>query len=257
MKLFCKLYIGIVLAALLAEGQRGDTIYQRIVTNNTTGLPSNAVRNIGQSQHTLFFTYTDSGGACIMGNFAPIYLEGSHDNASWVRISPAEAGIVNTSGTNYLGWITAYGAFPYIRVGFSSVPALCKANAWYTGTIPTVAFPQMLLGLSTNYRSVYATPLGADNTIVGNFTSTARVVVYGLDVYNGSGAPASIQLTDKTDNCTSGIAGYAFNRGDLPDKASVTWPASVVPYHIGAPGRSLCATVVGGPVDLKVQYRVE
>lgn len=256
MKLFWKLYLAIVLMALLAEGQRTDTIYQRIVTDNTTGLPSNVVRNIGQSQHTLFFTYTDSGGACVMGNFAPIYLEGSHDNASFVRISPSEAGIINTSGTNYLGWISAYGAFPYVRVNFSSVAALCKANGWYTGTVPTVAFPQMLMALSSSYRTAYFTPLGADNTIVGNATATGRVVVYGVDVYNGSGAPASIQLNEKT-SCAGAIAGYALNRAGLPDKGSVTWPASLVPYHIGTPGKSLCATVTGGPVDLKLQYRIE
>lgn len=257
MKLFWKLYLAIVLVALLAEAQRTDTIYQRIVTDNATGLPSAVVRNIGQSQHTLFFTYTDSGGACIMGNFAPIYMEGSHDNSSWARISPVEAGIVNTSGTNYLGWITAYGAFPYVRVNFSSVPALCKANAWYSGTVPTVAFPQMLLALASNYRTTYATPLGADNTIVGNATATGRVVVYGLDVYNGSGAPASIQLFEKGTNCTGGSTGIALNRANLPDKASVTWAASLVPYHIATPGKTLCATVTGGPVDLKLQYRVE
>lgn len=257
MKLCLKLQLGILLALCVAFAQRGDTIYQRIVTDNATGLPSSVVRNIGQSQHTLFFTYTDNGGACILGNFAPIHLEGSHDNSTWVRLSPAQANLVNTSGTNYVGWIAAYGAFPYVRVNFTSVPALCKANAWYTGTVPPVAFPQMLMGLSSNYKSAYVTPNAADVTVVAPLTATGRVVVYGVDVYNGSGAPASVQLFEKGTNCTGGVTGYALNRGNLPDKASVTWPAGLVPYHIGSPGQTLCATVVGGPVDIKLQYRVE
>lgn len=258
MKAFNRLYLALMLLAMLAQAQRTDTIYQRIVTDNSTGLPSAAVRNIGQSQHTLFFTYTDNGGACVMGNFAPIHLEGSPDNGNyWVRISPAQANLVNTSGTNYVGWIVAYGAFPYVRVNFTSVPALCKVNAWYTGTVPPVAFPQMLMGLSSNYKSAYVTPNAADVTVIAPLTATGRVVIYGLDVYNGTGAAVSVQLNEKGTNCTGGITGFALNRADLPAKASVTWPAGLVPYHIGSPGQTLCATVVGGLVDVKIQYRVE
>ena len=256
MKLLCRLYLGIVLVALLVEGQRTDTIYQRIVTNNSTGLPSSSVRNIGQSQHTLSFTYTDNGGACVMGNYAPIYLEGSHDDFNFVRISPAESGIVNTSGTNYLGWITAYGAFPYVSVNFSSVPALCKANAWYTGTVPTVSFPQMLAALSTNYRTQYLTPSGSNFVVVSNFTTNGRIVLYGMDLYNGSGAPATIELHEKT-SCAGAVEGYVLQRANLPAAGSVNWPASLVPYYIVPPGKQLCGTVTGGALSLNIQYRVE
>lgn len=257
MKLFFRLYVAIVLVALLADAQRTDTIYQKIVTDATMATPSASVRNIGQSQHTLFFTYTDSGGVCSMGSTARIYLEGSHDNTNFIRMTPTEAAVVNSSGSTYVGWIAAHGAFPYVRVGFGASYVNCKANGWYTGTVPTVAFPQTLLALSSNYGSAITEPgIAGDYTVVTNFSSTGRVVLYGLDVYNYSGGAVTIVLNERV-NCAGAVSGTVLNRPSFPDKANVFWPTSVVPYHIGGPGKSVCATISGGPVQIKAQYRIE
>lgn len=235
------------------EAQRSDTIYKKIVNNFGSGTLSVTIPNIGQSQHTLFFVYTDSGGSCTMaGTTARIWLEASHDGSNWIRISPLQAGVQNTTGTTWAGVITANSNLPIIRPQVGALYTNCVLNAWYSGSIPTTSYPQALLANSSNYTVAGATAGGIGNwLIVQNLSTNGRLVVYGIDLYLPGTQDVTLFESSATD--CSVTSGFVWRR-----TTTDTLPTAVVPWHISSPGTHLCMALTTASVPyMKLVYRNE
>lgn len=254
-------FVSVLLVAASAFGQRSDTVSFRLFTNATTGSTSSLIRNIGQSQHLYFVQLSDNGGSCtaLSGTHYEFYIEGSFDNATWIPISP-QGVMLNTgaTATTFEGFGFANGSFPYLRARYPLNYSFCKVNAWYTGTIPTAAFPQLPRATSTGYLTATLRPAAIGSfPIVPNIIAKTRVVVYGLFVYNPSATANSVLINYGDGTCTS-QTGLVADLTNMQPYDKVTWPTSIVPYSVGAESKYVCLTTSAATLLIAtVIYRLE
>lgn len=251
----------LLLCAGALWAQRSDTVAYRLFTNATASSVSSQIRNIGQSQHLFFVQLTDNGGTCsaVAGGMYEFFLEGSFDNVSYIRIS-SQGVMLNTGATasTFEGFGFANGAFPYLRARFLFNYVNCKVNAWYTGTVPTAAFPQLPRAASTGYAVATLRPATIGSfPIIANLNAATRIVVYGLFVYNPVATANSVLLTYGDGTCTS-LTGLVADLTNMQGYAQTTWPTSLVPYSIGPEAKYMCLTTSAATqLNATVIYRME
>lgn len=254
----------------LSYAETFDTVSRQVVTNYTVNDFVNAViPNIGQSSHYVSFIYDDitSGSCTISTPSVPIFLEadlGSTPNAasSWTRISPTYAQLRSVGGIGnvYTGAIVAAGAYPRIRLSrYNPLPAGCRLNAWYMGTLPAPGMPQTFLGALGAYDNATASgSVAFSNFVLLNPTDTnARFVIYAMEIYN---APAgnNITITEHETSCAGSTVGTLFNRLAVPTNTEFARPRHFIPFHTSKRATYICLnTTAAGFVDVRLTYRVE
>lgn len=250
------------LIAAAAAGQRTDTIFQQIFTNATSAGASLKIRNIGQSQHSLFYVLSDNGGTCSVGNGqVALHWEISEDDTNWARISPYQVRATLSGGVS-TGVIVANSPAKNIRARLALNYSNCKLNAYYSGTLQATAYPQLLLSSMVGTDTAATNPSTAGTSVVIVATNTtSRTAIYGMDVHNNGAIANSITLFEHSvSDCTSGVTtGYILRRVNVPaTTTAATWPSSLIPYHTLAAGGHLCLTIsANSDTAVKVIYRTE
>lgn len=254
-----------LLSILLAVGagayaQRSDTVSQRVFNNSLSAGPSALIRNIGQSQHLFFVKASDGAGTCSLIGSLDFFIEGSFDGSTFIPISPQTIQLsTGDTPSTWQGYSFANGAYPFLRARYTSHPTNCRIDAWYTGTIPTAPFPQLPKGVSVGYFTSLFRPASAGSFAqISNPTSTRRIVVYGLFLYNPAGTANNVELQYRDATCTGPLNGTVIDVGAFQPYAHVVWPTSIVPYYVGPEGQSLCLTQSAATqINSTVIYRFE
>lgn len=253
-------FVSLFLCTCALWAQRSDTVAFRLFTNSTSAGVSSLIRNIGQSQHLFFVVASDGAGTCTLSaNGFDFYLEGSLDGTTFIPIS-ARTIVMSTGATasTKQGYGFANGAFPFLRARYTPHPTNCRIDAWYSGTIPTTAYPQLPKAQSTGYIPSLHRPSSAGTTVqIVNPTTNGRIVIYGLFVYNAAATANDVTLDTRDATCTT-VSNVALDVPGLTGRSSIVWPTSLVPYFIGPEGSSLCLTLSASTqVNSTVIYRVE
>jgi hypothetical protein len=256
------LYFALTLPAV---AQRGDSWSEQVFTNRTTTGSSGAIRNIGQSQHYVWAQYTDNGGTCAAGYLHAVYLEASFDGSRYFAISPVYNGFSpGAASSTREAIITGNGTYPRLRLTVGEMPANCKLNAWYSGALPTLSLPhtvrQSALGYQTRILNNVTGPLVASvvtSPVLSGFQ--ARVVVYGLWIFNATDAAHTVTIYSGAGNCagaTDGIGHFFFSL--VAGRSLQNFPTSFVPYFATNPNSALCMEIqTAGTFSVGVVYRYE
>lgn len=250
----------LLLTCLPLAAQRSDTVSFRLFTNSLAAGGSGLIRNIGQSQHLFFVQASDSGGTCTLtASGFDFFIEGSLDGTTYIPISTRT--ILMSTGSpssTKQGYGFANGAFPFLRARYTAHPLNCRIDAWYSGTIPTTAYPQLPKAQSAGYFSSLARVSSAGSTIHLVNLSTGRIVVYGLALYNAAATANDVAIEARDGTCTGPVSGVVLDVPGLPARQSVVLPTGIVPWFISAEGASLCLTLGSATlVNSTIIYRIE
>ena len=127
----------VLLLAAPALAQREDTVYEQIFDGLATGGQASApVRNIGQSQHTVYISLDDaSGQTCPNSALFIAWFEGSSDGVAYQQIGSRTTSIVVDPAGVQATSISATSAQPYLRFYVAFMATQCTADVFYSGTL--------------------------------------------------------------------------------------------------------------------------
>lgn len=249
-----------------AQAPGANVVYQQILTGANTG-PSNNVRNIGQSMHSVTVQFVNATAHTCSNPTLTLGFENSSDSAHY---SPLGS-VVIVKGNSDLALtpvhLVAYGAYPYIRVNYISGDTTnCRINAFYTGTI----YPIGVNGANTYPNSSYVTQ--ASTSLAGSRTAVIiprmtgyRFVLYGITLESNS-TLATYTLTEDS-SVTPGTCGTP--SGTISNIMIVTtttpvpaiWPVSSSPIYIAdRPATDFCVAIATAGADINnvlVTFRYE
>lgn len=245
----------------IVDAQGGQTVYSTIFTNRTTLGVSSNISNIGQSTHFLFVTFTTipTHGCNILGpDKLYIAIEGSYDNVAFSNIGSAiTSSNSNTQGL-LVGTTQAFGAYPFIRVNYLAGDTTnCSINAFYSGAVPTAAYPGAVTSVSSNYltSSSYITTATttsltpcAPTQVPNNFT------LYGMSIYS----TGTQDITINTNIFSGGVGTRIALFTAVPANWTLVWPVSSAPYFKA--GGGVCATAITSAAttaQINMTYRLE
>lgn len=258
-----RLLVSFLILPIMLWAQRSDTVTYRLFTNSTTaGVSTGDISNIGQSQHLFFMQLTDNGGTCGASASAfEFYLEGSHDGLTYVPISHRNVILsVGSTASTFQGFGFANGSWPKLRARYTQQPGNCKLNAWYTGTVPTAAFPQLPKAQSTGYITALVRPNTAGTSVVvSNLLATSRIVVYGVHILNAAGSANDVRLDyNSATSCAAVTTGTVIDATGLQGHQELSLPVSIVPWSMSPEGSSLCLVLSASTqANVIVVYRQE
>lgn len=263
MAFWLRLNLALLALSVIGCAQNTSIIRQPIV--NATATANYSIGNIGQVQHFVFATVTQSGGTCNTGT--TFYLQGSTDNATWNAIAPPVS-LTYTGGITQ-GSMNASGLYPYLRlrVSYGGVVPACVVNAWYVGTVIPFSNPQAILNTSNYLTQTLSVPVTAGLTSFTALTNqapgtTAKPVIYGVVAGVSDAANAYslvIQGMDSTCTTPSGFRLTLYFAGT--SVRNTVLATSIVPYAIGNASTYICigaqsAAGVTTP-EVTVTYRYE
>lgn len=151
--------VGLLISTCLL-GQRSDTIYQNLGTDNTGNWTTANVTNIGQSGHSLFVSMTGAGCGHLIGG-----LQYSFDGTNYYPFGTQQVFGIGSNGAGFLMY--GAGAYPFVRGQFS-YNVVCTISGFYSGTL----YPPYILSqgsLPLNQRVDLYLPQNSPQPLVGGF----------------------------------------------------------------------------------------
>jgi hypothetical protein len=206
--------IGLLLAGTLA-GQRSDTIYQVLTTDNSsTNYISGNVNNIGQAGHIVivtFFSLCENLGITAQ-------LEQSFDNSTWTGFGSPQGGTLQSTALVTPPNPALYygaGAYPFVRFHIYSVGPTCPFNVYYSGSVNTTSIQ----------ASTGPNPTGSNVLQRGAAGYSLNPIITG-----GIGDGDTVIPTPV---CTKDISANAVSAGTVSLGAMTYTGQTVVPSKIG------------------------
>lgn len=243
-----------LLAFLLSLPLGAQSVIVKLFTARTTTGLSSFILNQGQTTHTLYAQYLNSGGTCTPSNSAGfLQIEASYDNSAYFGITAAPIGLSQIAG-GYSGSISvSAGPFPYLRANLYVTPdANCAVTAYYSGGIYSVSQPQMLQAVTGQWRQALGTGATADRVIAGS-ASGLRAVLYALTIGNlNTTDTMSVTITENSSVCTAGLiqsyASYSIAGGQ-----NLVIPGGPVPFATASRTASIiCAHFSGSSLNYSI-----
>jgi hypothetical protein len=242
----------LTLSMILSPAWSQDNIQQRVFSLRTpTSGVSSPIRNVGQSQHLIWYQFSDSGGVCNVTT-ARVFLEGSFDGVNYFALTPRV-----TTLEDRIGQGLATGTFFALRVNSAIDVFACALTVYYSGGKAPAPFPQSVRTVASGYSWARVSTPGPSAFVVNVLNgSTERVVVYGAWI-NNTVAAANTGRIFPCDGAglASGTDIGTFNLGN--GGPPVILPTSVVPYGAGFAGLNLCVSTTAGTAEFHVVYRIE
>lgn len=257
----------IILLLLFASLANAQSVILKVLTSATAPIATSPIQNQGQTTHTLYVQYVNSGGTCF-NTGGTIQVEASYDGTKYFGITSAPLRMSADSGTA-TGYVTvSSGPYPYLRVNqYDTLGTNCRVNAWYSGAAFSVDQPQMAQSITSQWRNSasFATPSSPATVLVApaSIDTSKRAVAYLLTISNKSADALLVTLQEETsaggcDNVTVVNTFFQFN---VPTLQTIVLPGSDIPWFTpSAVGNLICARLVsGGSINYAIStvYRLE
>lgn len=179
-------WLAILCVPAVLVAQRSDTIYASPLRNVTSAPTYSApIRNIGQSGHLIWVQLSNkTPQVCTAPAAVNIGLEASFDGARWSPVGSTISSVSADANGNLIATATAQGAYAYIRAAVRALPASCRADVAYSGTIGGQGIVDLSSGDAGALPQHVAFP---PTTIVYDFSSTLSSCFTVLQTNNESG----------------------------------------------------------------------
>lgn len=185
----------LTLSSVFAQGTQ--TVFQKVFTNAVATGISAPVRNTGAQYNQLTVTATNAtAGSCTAWQ-GIIRMEASFDNITYESFGPP----ITNLATNQTLFISAIGAFGYVRVNLATTISACAITAYYSGSTsgyPNGSAPTTVMNDSVIVApTVHSTAVRTSSPITGGVScyGTAAPQIYGLTVSNTGNASNTVTLS--------------------------------------------------------------